>query len=195
MCRWAVASSAHFYTFCASHSMSCEFGAEPRPRGGPARETGSGRSPGPGCPHRAAWIHGRPRGAGTLAVPSLHGLVQAGCTGLPTSLGAGLGSRPGEHQAPARAAAWLLLWAGAGVEGSASPVFTENSLCAGAVLGKRGVSGSKAEPPALGGPLSGGQHQGSGHRTRGWWPWLETLWVQRGPRGRVAGLPFSLQVV
>lgn len=35
-------------------------------------------------------------GAGALAVPSLHGLVQAGCRGPPISLGAGVGSRPGE---------------------------------------------------------------------------------------------------
>lgn len=91
-------SPAHFYTFCTCHSMSCEFGAEPRPRGGPASGTGSGWSPGQGCSPRAAWIHGRPgRGRVPPAVPSLLGLVQAW-----------------EHQAPAQVAAWLLLGLGPG---------------------------------------------------------------------------------
>lgn len=61
MCRWVVVSSAHFYTFCASHSMSCEFGAKSRPRGGPASGIGLGWSLGQGRAQSSvdSWVAGR----------------------------------------------------------------------------------------------------------------------------------------
>ena len=61
MCRWVVVSSAHFYTFCASHSMSCEFGAKSRPRGGPVSGIGLGWSLGQGRAQSSvdSWVAGR----------------------------------------------------------------------------------------------------------------------------------------
>lgn len=162
MCRWAVAGSAHFYTLRLPFDVLRVWALSRDLEVGQRERLARGRSPGPGCPHRAnvdSWAAqrgGHPR----CAQPAWPG--PGGCWSFPPALelgwGPGLGStRPLLERLPG-----CCCGLGPGVEGSASPVFTENSLCAGAVLGKRGVRSKQSPRP--GGPIVWGQHQGSGHR-------------------------------
>lgn len=152
-----------FYTFI--YSCACEFGAEPRPRGGPARRLARGRSPGPGCPHRAAWILGRPEGPGTLAVPSLHGLVRRGAQVFPPALelgwGPGLGStRPLLGRLPG-------CCCGLGPGWRARPARCLLRTRCVQRPRQEGVSGSKRRPPPSG-PIVWGTASGK---------WTQNAWM------------------
>lgn len=96
---------------------------------------------GGGCPH--------------CAQPARPG--PGGCRGPLTSLGAGVGSRPGSTgTCSSGCLAVAVGWGrGGGLgdlgprEGSASPTFTEKPPCVGAVLGKRGALVTRQSPHPL----------------------------------------------
>ena len=110
-----------------------------RDKGAPPEQRGfMGGLGGGGCPH--------------CAQPARPGPGR--CRGPPTSLGVGVGSRPGSTRHLLK---WLpgCCWGwgrGGGLgdlgprDGSASLTFTEKPLCAGAILGKRGALVTRQSP-------------------------------------------------
>lgn len=127
--------------FLRSHSMSCEFGAEPRLQRWARRERdwlGGARDQGALTEQRG--FMGGPEGRAPSLCPACMAWSRRGAQVFPPALELGWG--PGLGSTRPCPLSGCLAVAGLGPGGGlGQPAFTENSLCAGAVLGKRGCQG------------------------------------------------------